>query len=136
MKKNGILNSDIASVLSYLGHTDRIIIADAGLPVPNHIPRIDLAVKPGLPSFLEVLDAIRDDMHIEKIILAEEIQSQNPKIFKAINQSFETCEKSFVSHEKFKKLSHNVKAIIRTGEITPFANIILQANVFFAKGAK
>mgnify|MGYP000577123344 CR=1 FL=1 len=135
MKKHGILNSDIASVLSYLGHTDQIIIADAGLPVPEHVLRIDLAVTPGLPSFLDVLDAVKADMYVEKIVVAEEIDQHNPEMASAIYSRFNNQEIAKVSHESFKDLSSNVKAIIRTGEITPYANIILQANVFFAEGA-
>lgn len=136
MKKHGILNSDIASVLSYLGHTDQILIADAGLPVPDHVLRIDLAVKPGLPSFLDVLDAVLNDMYVEAYVIAEEIDTHNPPMAKAITERMteRACEK--VSHETFKDLSHDVKAIIRTGEVTPYANIILQANVFFAEGAE
>jgi D-ribose pyranase len=36
-----------------------------------------------------------------------------------------------VSHEEFKRLTNNVKAVIRTGEVTPYANCILQAGVIF-----
>ena len=77
MKKKGILNSDISAVLSYMGHTDRICIGDCGLPVPEGPERIDLAVKFGLPSFMEVLKAVGDDMKIEKVVLAEEIKEKS-----------------------------------------------------------
>ena len=136
MKKQGILNSDIASVLSYLGHKDQILIADAGLPVPDHVLRIDLAVKPGLPSFIDVLDAVLDDMYVEAYIIAEEIHTHNPTMAKAIDQRLSTRDKKEVSHESFKELSHDVKAVIRTGEVSPYANVILQSNVFFAEGAE
>lgn len=136
MKKHGILNSDIASVLSYLGHKDQILIADAGLPVPDHVLRIDLALKPGLPSFLDVLDEILNDMYVEAYTVAEEIDTHNPSMAQAIQQRLPNREAVKVSHETFKSLSHEVKAIIRTGEVTPYANIILQSNVFFAEGAE
>ncbi len=136
MKKHGILNSDIASVLSYLGHKDQILIADAGLPVPDHVLRIDLAVKPGLPSFLDVLDEVLSDMYVEAYVIAEEIDTNNPKMAKAIAERMTQRDVNKVSHETFKELSHEVKAIIRTGEVTPYANIILQSNVFFAEGAE
>lgn len=136
MKKYGILNSDISTVLSYLGHTDQILIADAGLPVPEGVLRIDLAVKPGLPSFLDVLDAVLDDMYVESYIVAEEMMIANEEMSKSIKKRLGDRQHKSVSHETFKDLSKNVKAIIRTGEITPYANIILQSNVFFADGAK
>ena len=131
MKKNGILNSEISKLLSDLGHTDQITIADAGLPVPDGVKKIDLALKLGTPSFIEVLDEVLKDMAVEKVILAEEIKVDNESQLDAIHQLVDTNEVEFVSHEAFKKQSGQSKAIIRTGEATPFSNIILQSNVIF-----
>lgn len=131
MKKNGILNSEISKLLSDLGHTDKITIADAGLPVPDGVKKIDLALKLGTPSFIEVLEEVLKDMAVEKVILAEEIKVDNESQLDAIHQLVGTNEVEFVSHEAFKKQSGQSKAIIRTGEATPFSNIILQSNVIF-----
>lgn len=131
MKKNGILNSEISKLLSDLGHTDQITIGDAGLPVPDGVMKIDLALKLGTPSFIEVLEEVLKDMAVEKVILAEEIKVDNESQFDAIHQLVDTNEVIFVSHEAFKKQSGQSKAIIRTGEATPFSNIILQSNVIF-----
>lgn len=132
MKKNGILNSEISKVLSDLGHTDQITIGDCGLPIPDGVKKIDLAIKLGTPSFQEVLSAVIEDMQIEKVILAEEIKEKNSA------QNAETLEKigsktdtEYVSHEEFKKLTASSKAIIRTGEDSPYSNIILQSGVIF-----
>lgn len=129
MKKHGTLNSNIAKVLADLGHTDQIIICDAGLPVPANVEKIDLAVTLGTPSFLEILAVLNHEMIIEKVILADEIKEKNVPVYSAVNELF--SEMSFVSHEEFKNQSKGAKAIIRTGEATPFANIILQAGVIF-----
>ncbi|MGH2107039.1 D-ribose pyranase [Aerococcus urinaeequi] len=131
MKKNGILNSEISKLLSDLGHTNQITIADAGLPVPDGVKKIDLALKLGTPSFIEVLEEVLKDMAVEKVILAEEIKVDNESQLDAIHQLVGTNEVEFVSHEAFKKQSGQSKAIIRTGEATPFSNIILQSNVIF-----
>lgn len=131
MKKNGILNSEISKLLSDLGHTDQITIADAGLPVPDGVKKIDLALKLGTPSFIEVLEEVLKDMAVEKVILAEEIKVDNESQLDAIHQLVDTNEVAFVSHKAFKKQSGQSKAIIRTGEATPFSNIILQSNVIF-----
>lgn len=131
MKKNGILNSEISKLLSDLGHTDQITIADAGLPVPDGVKKIDLALKLGTPSFIEVLEEVLKDMAVEKVILAEEIKVDNESQLDVIHQLLGTNEVEFVSHEAFKKQSGQSKAIIRTGEVTPFSNIILQSNVIF-----
>ena len=79
MKRHGILNSDISRVLSYMGHTDRICIGDCGLPIPDETERIDLAVKFGVPTFMDVLKEVGDDMKIEKIVLDKNIEVQMSK---------------------------------------------------------
>lgn len=135
MKRSGILNSDISRVLSYMGHTDRIAIGDCGLPIPEETERIDLAVKFGQPAFMDVLKEVGTDMKIEKIILAEEIKKMNPQILNEINDYFESMEVQpeveFVSHVELKQLTKDCKAVIRTGETTPYANIILQSGCIF-----
>ena len=134
MKKAGILNSDISRVLSYMGHTDCICIGDCGLPIPDEVERIDLALKFGVPTFIETLATVAEDMKIEKIVLAQEIKTQNPNVLAEIEQLFagQNMEVQFVSHVELKALTHDCKAVIRTGETTPYANIFLQAGCIFA----
>lgn len=131
VKKNGILNSHIASVLAELGHTDTIVIADCGLPIPSGVKRIDLSLKLGVPSFLETLNTIIQDMEVEAATLATEIQGKNPDINKSIEDLLAGKELTYVSHEQFKELTKEAKVVIRTGEASPYANIILQAGVIF-----
>ncbi|MBQ1311619.1 MAG: D-ribose pyranase, partial [Blautia sp.] len=64
MKRNGILNAEISRVLSYMGHTDQICIGDCGLPIPDETERIDLALRFGVPSFMEVLKEVTADMKV------------------------------------------------------------------------
>jgi D-ribose pyranase len=143
MKKHGILNSHISRILSDLGHTDYIVVADAGLPVPEGVTKIDLALKLGVPSFQDVVDVIAADMVIEKITLAEEIKQENEQALQYIMRNFageqlehpqintQAAVIEFCSHEQFKELTCYAKAVIRTGEAKPFANCILQAGVHF-----
>ena len=133
MKRHGILNSDISRVLSYMGHTDRICIGDCGLPIPDEKERIDLAVKFGVPTFMDVLKQVGNDMKIEKIVLAEEIKENNPKVLAEINEYFagQEIDVEFVSHVGLKEMTKECKAVIRTGETTPYANIILQSGCIF-----
>ena len=134
MKKKGILNSDISRVLSYLGHTDTICIGDCGLPIPDAVERIDLALTFGEPAFMRTLEVVADDMKVEKIVLAEEIKEQNPTVLQQIEAFFagQEIEVEFVSHAVLKERTHDCKAVIRTGETTPYANIILQSGCIFA----
>ena len=134
MKRNGILNSDISRVLSYMGHTDWICIGDCGLPIPDEVERIDLALEFGVPTFMKTLEVVAKDMKIEKIILAEEIKTQNEKVLSEINELFkgQDIEVEYVSHVELKAKTKECKAVIRTGETTPYANIILQSGCIFA----
>ncbi|MFG6496046.1 D-ribose pyranase [Fictibacillus sp. UD] len=131
MKRYGMLNSHISKVLSDLGHTDLIVIADAGLPIPSDVPRIDLALTVGVPSFAEVVQAVNDDMVVENVILASEIQENNEKTLQFMKKNFSDTEIEFISHEDFKEKTKQAKVVIRTGEVTPYANCMLQAGVIF-----
>lgn len=135
MKRNGILNSDISRVLSYMGHTDTLAVGDCGLPIPEETERIDLALKLGVPSFMDVLSVMIQEMKVEKVVLAEEIKEQNPKVHKdilALLDSMENdCEVEYVTHQELKDQTKTCRAVIRTGETTPYANIILQSACLF-----
>lgn len=134
MKKTGILNSDISRVLSYMGHTDQICIGDCGLPIPDEVERIDLALEFGVPTFMKTLEVVAKDMKIEKIILASEIREQNEKVLNEILEMFKEreIEIEYVTHSELKEKTKTCKAVIRTGETTPYANIILQSGCIFA----
>ena len=133
MKRNGILNSDISRVLSYMGHTDRIAIGDCGLPIPEEVERIDLSLTFGEPKFLRVMELVLADMKVEKIVLAEEIKEQNPTVLQGIEAllASQNVEVEFVPHTEFKAQTADCRAVIRTGETTPYANIILQSGCIF-----
>ena len=133
MRKGKLLNSVIVSSLSKLGHTDQLTIGDAGLPIPDTTKRIDLALVKGVPGFVETVKAVAEDMVIESVILAEEIKTENPDVLAEMEKLFGDIEIVFVSHEAFKKQTSVSKAVIRTGECSPYANIILQSGVNFSE---
>lgn len=130
MKKNGILNSEISSVLSHMGHYDTIAIADCGLPIPDQVKRIDVALALGKPGFMETLEALLQDFAYEYVILAEESKN-NEEFMAQLTQRIPEKHIRFVSHQQLKKETHTCKAVIRTGEIIPYANIILASGVIF-----
>ncbi|MCT6517866.1 D-ribose pyranase [Proteus vulgaris] len=139
MKKGVLLNSPISSVISRLGHTDKITIADAGLPIPSSVERIDLALTQGIPDFMSVLQTITHEMQVEAVMLADEIKTINPSLFNEITSYLHLLEQEqkkpiqiiSVSHETLKKQLTENKAVIRTGECTPYANIVLFSGVTF-----
>ncbi len=93
--------------------------------------RIDLALTRGIPRFLDVLTAIQKEMAIESVTLATEILENSPEIYAQIESNLNSFSIQYVSHEHFKELLTKTKGIVRTGECTPYANIILSSGVNF-----
>lgn len=143
MIKSSMLNSSIHRVLATLGHTDQIVIADAGLPISQSTERIDLALIAGVPSFIDTLKVILPVMQVEKVILAAEIRVENSVLheellqlityYSELDSNRKPIEMIYVPHEAFKAQTRldSCKAVIRTGECSPYANIILESGVVF-----
>ena len=131
MKKTGILNQDISEVIASLGHFDTIVVCDAGLPIPLGVRRIDLALRSGLPGFLETLKTIAVELEVEGWTMAQEVREESPQMLDGVRDVFPDAQGEFVPHSEFKELCRNAKAIIRTGEFTHYANVILVAGVVF-----
>lgn len=131
MKKNGVINSELARVIAEMGHKDSLVVSDCGLPIPEEVERIDLSLNKGYPEFLKVLKAVLDDLIVEKAVLAAEIKEQSPELEEKILALLPDVEVEYISHEEFKAATKNSRAVVRSGEITPFANIILISGVDF-----
>jgi D-ribose pyranase len=131
VKKIGILNQPISSVIAGLGHTDTLVIADAGLPIPHETQRIDLTLTKGIPSFLDTLRVVLTEMEVERAIVAEEMLDASPQVYEAIKEMLGDVPIKTVTHLIFKEQTRSARAVIRTGEFTPYANVILTAGVMF-----
>lgn len=131
MKKNGILNPQLNRVISEMGHRDMLIIADAGLPIPKEVERVDLTLKNGIPSFTEVLRAVLSELEVEEAYVAKEIKEKNSQTLNLVSSLMGIREVKFITHEELKELSKQARAIVRTGECSPYANIILISGVTF-----
>jgi D-ribose pyranase len=132
MKKLGHLNRDIARVLAGMGHTDSLVIADCGLPIPDGVECIDVSLKIGTPGFFDVLDTVLADFKVERAVFASESLTQNTAVASRAGQFAKTgVGIEYVAHEDFKRLCKQAKAVIRTGECSPYANVILHSGVIF-----
>jgi D-ribose pyranase len=127
MKKIGIMHSEISAVIASLGHNDTLTIVDAGYPIPTNTKRIDLALEPGVPGFLQTLRVVLQELFVERIILAEEIQQYSPHILAGIQELLPDAPIEFIPHVEFKQRVPASRAVIRTAEFTPYSNIILVA---------
>jgi D-ribose pyranase len=133
MKKKGILNSNLSRVVAAMGHTDKLVIADSGLPIPRRAELIDLALKTNVPRFLETLETILEELVVEEAVIAQEMEVKNKELYKKVREILKGVKIVKVSHEKFKQINGNGGNIsfVRTGEATPYANIILISGVNF-----
>lgn len=139
MKSGRLLNSELSSVIARMGHTDALVIADAGLPIPQGPQRIDLALTRGIPAFAATLETVLEELRIERLVLAEEIRTRNPKQLAEIERILAgiqgrtgaAVEVLFVPHEAFKQRTGAALAVVRTGECTPYSNVILHSGVVF-----
>lgn len=131
MTKSGILNPAICSAIAGIGHTDYFVIADPGLPLPEGVKVIDLSLVRGIPSFIDTLKAVSKELVIESYILANEMAPKSKDLFEQTCSALSGLPHKAVPHEELKKLTKKAKVIIRTGETTPFANVILVCGVNF-----
>lgn len=131
MKKIGILNQDISCVVAGMGHNDMLVIGDAGLPIPDGVRRIDLAIKQGVPGFFDTLETILLELKLDKVLIARETFEISPQVGCRLRELFKDTAIVEISHEELKKLSANARAVVRTGEFTPYANVILVSGVVF-----
>lgn len=139
MKKATLLNAPVSRAISLLGHGDSLCVADAGLPIPQNVERIDLAVRAGLPPFLDTLSAITCEMYVERAVIAAELRQRQPEFHARLSDTVDRLARQQgnaialeeVTHEDLKGLTRDCRAVVRTGECTPYANIILYAGVTF-----
>lgn len=131
MRKTTLLNSQISEVISKMGHTDTLAIGDCGLPIPTETKRIDIALIKNIPGFIETLTAVLSELQIEEVMVAKETFDINQDLFSKIKNAVGDVKITFITHEDLKSQLKQCKAVVRTGEQTPYANVILKSGVVF-----
>jgi D-ribose pyranase len=129
MRTNGIWHAELVEVIVSMRHHDTLVVADAGLPIPGHVPTIDLGWSRRQPRFLPVLDAVVAELVVERATIATEISDD--ELLSGLTAVLRDVPLVRTTHEELKKSCGAAKAVVRTGEDTPFANVILHAGVPF-----
>lgn len=127
------INPALSRVISETGHTDLLVVTDAGLPIPPGAERIDLAYRPGAPAFFDVLDTVLAELVVEGATVSAEVAEKSPEVLTALRERFadQDFEIELIPHVEFKRLTHSARAFVRSGEFTPYANVILHAGVAY-----
>ena len=126
MKKSGLLHPELLAAIGELGHTDEFIVCDGGYPIPDGLPRIDLAYRPGMPPFLDVLEAIMEEVVAEGAVIAAEA---SPEVAASIEELVGNAER--LPHDELKDRGYGARFAVRTGEFTPYSNVIVVSGVPF-----
>ncbi|KAF4407614.1 MULTISPECIES: D-ribose pyranase [Streptomyces] len=129
MRKHGILNRRLAGALAGLGHTDTVLVCDAGMPLPTGPEVVDLAFRAGIPAFADVLDGLLAELVLEGATAAHEVTGANPETARLLHGRFPALE--LVPHEELKVRAAGARLVVRTGEARPYANVLLRCGVFF-----
>ncbi|MEI6604745.1 MAG: D-ribose pyranase [Verrucomicrobiota bacterium] len=126
MKEIGIINRELARVLSAQGHGDMLMVVDAGFAIPKHADVVDISLTENCPMLIDTLQVLKHFFSVEKLIFADKTQEVSPTLFNNITGLFgEDVPVEIVTHPQIKEISRNVKAVIRTGDFTAYANVIL-----------
>lgn len=133
MKRKGVLNSGLSKTIASMGHTDKLVICDSGLPIPKNSDVIDLALTKNIPRFMDTLKVVLEELKVEEAIVTNELVQGNSKYFKEITSLLNGIKIKKVTHKKFKEITRNGGNVtfVRTGEATPYANVILISGVTF-----
>jgi D-ribose pyranase len=122
----GILNPHVNSLLSRVRHTNTLVIADAAFPFWPQIETVDLSLVRGVPTILEVLDAILPNWKCGEIFMAQEFNENNHrKHQQTFKRACRGIKVTFEPHLEFKKRVPHAIGLIRTGDTTAYGNMIL-----------
>lgn len=131
MRANRIIHPELAKALAQLGHTDTVLVTDAGFPIPTGANRIDLGFYPGLPDVLDILRVLRQELFVEAVRFAPEFKSHHPTLFAAVQEIYTGAGAPFIAapHEELIEVwAPKAKVVIRSGSFEPWANFALTAS--------
>lgn len=128
MLKTGILNPQINSLLSRVRHTNTLVIVDRGFPFWPMIETVDISLIDDVPTVLQVLGAIRQNFHAGQAWMAREFLKHNRSQTRdAFARALHGIKLRHQPHEAFKKRVPSAIGLIRTGDTTRYANVILES---------
>ena len=94
---------------------------------------VDLALTTNVPRFLETLRVILGELQVERAVLASEMSERSNGTYADVQRLLADAEIEEVPHEEFKRMTWQSGNtwFVRTGEATPYANVVLFSGVTF-----
>ncbi len=138
MRNGALLNGPLTALIGDLGHSDKIMIVEAGWPIPKEL-RYDLCLTHGIPRLTDVFSVVAEELSIERVIIDSEMRSHGPEVYAEVERIIAATaeaqqEAIAVDHEPhvtFKEHAKTVKGIVRTGECIPYCNLVIVAGLAF-----
>lgn len=125
MKKSGVLNHELAGLVAGLGHTDCVMICDAGFPIPEDKRYVDLALCAGIPSLQDCLRVLLQEAIFDEVLVAQEMQQWNMETLSMLQKTLENQKWNIVPQTELARRAEDAKFIIRSGELKPYSNLLL-----------
>lgn len=132
-RTSSLLNGRLAAVVTTLRHGEAIVVADAGLPVPPGTETLDLAIVAGLPSTIQVVSALRDNLVLLEVRIASEMSAVNQALRRELLDLFAGTELiREVGHvEGIESQLGSARLVVQTGEVSPYGNVVLVGGLTF-----
>jgi D-ribose pyranase len=128
MLHTGILNPDLLHLIARIRHTNTLVIADWAFPFWLEIETVDISLTKGIPTVLDVLDLLTPVFKVGRIWQADEFVASNSReTVEKFSRSFGKIPLTREAHVDFKKRVPHAIGLIRTGDPTPYGNIILES---------
>ncbi len=128
MLQRGILNPAVLSLLARVRHTNTLVISDWAFPFWPQIETVDISLTQGIPTVLQVLELLRPNFKIGELFMAEEFNSSNKgKVLTSFHRAFRGLKVTYETHVQFKLRVPSAIGLIRTGDSTPYGNIIIES---------
>lgn len=129
MKLGGILHPELLDLIAAAGHGDVILLADAGLRVPEDRTRLDLGISCGVPSMAQVVDAVKQELVIEAATVATEFEDWNPEVYEDVVGRL-PVEPATQSHvDLMADMAERAYAYVKTGECSAYSSVALVCGV-------
>ena len=119
MRPGRILHPELAKALATCGHTDIILVTDAGFPIPKDAGQADL---------LDILRMLRKEIFVEEVAFAPEVKTHHPALYKDLQEIYTGSGAVFkgIPHEELvAEIAPKAKVIIRSGSLNAWGNIAL-----------
>lgn len=131
MKKTGLLNRDLSAVVAAMGHYDRLVVSDAGFPIPLDVEYVDLSLRANEPTVMEVVRLLLEELEVEQVRIASEALEATPDRKEHLTELIPNADVQDLPHAEFKQMAREARAVVRTGDYTPYANVMLISGVVY-----